>query len=70
MAFIGPSFYNPYAEKLEPGSNDIWDVCTRSTFFTPEIFLYCLYTKEYCEQNETLEFLLYQDGTFCRIFGE
>ena len=25
----------------------------------PEIFLYSLYTKEYCEQNETLESFCY-----------
>ena len=36
----------------------------------PGIFLYCVETKEYCEQKGTFENFLYQDETFWRIFGE
>ena len=42
-------------QKLESGSDDSGCVCRIKLCSIPEIFLYCVETKEYCEQNEILE---------------
>ena len=42
-------------QKLESGSDDSGCARRIKVCSIPEIFLYCVETKEYCEQNEMLE---------------
>ena len=52
--------------KLESRSDDSGCVRRIKLCSIPEIFLYCLETKEYCKQNETSEIVF----TKMRLFGE
>ena len=51
---------------LESGLDDSGCVCMIKVRSISEISLYCVETKEYCEQNETLEIFF----TKMRLFGE
>ena len=52
-------------QKLESGSDDSRCVLRIKVCSIPQIFVYCVETKEYCEQNETLDFF-----PKMRLFGE
>ena len=45
-------------QKSKSGSDDLGCVHRIKLCSVPEIFLYCVETKEYCEQKEALEFFL------------
>ena len=45
-------------QKLKSGSDDLGSVCRIKLCSIPEIFFCFVKTKEYCEQNETLEHFL------------
>ena len=53
-------------QKFESGSDDSRCVRRIKVCSIPEIFWYCVETKEYCEQNETLEIFFAK----MRLFGE